>query len=100
MPAKKVNIRPLGDRVVVRRLEEEEQTRGGIIVPDTAKEKPQRGKIVAVGPGRMTEDGKRIAPDVKKGNMVLFGKYAGTDVSMGDEEYLILREDDILAVIE
>jgi len=100
MPAKKVNIRPLGDRVIVRRLEEEEQTRGGIIVPDTAKEKPQRGKIVAVGPGRMTEDGKRIAPDVKKGNMVLFGKYAGTDVSMGDEEYLILREDDILAVIE
>jgi chaperonin GroES len=100
MPAKKVGIRPLGDRVILKRLEEEEQTRGGIIVPDTAKEKPQRGKVIAVGPGRVKEDGKRIAPEVKKGNMVLFGKYAGTDISLGDDEYLILREDDILAIIE
>jgi chaperonin GroES len=100
MPAKKVGIRPLGDRVIIKRMEEEEQTRGGIIVPDTAKEKPQRGKVIAVGPGRVGEDGKRIAPEVKKGNMVLFGKYSGTDISMGDDEYLIVREDDILAVIE
>jgi chaperonin GroES len=100
MPAKKFGIRPLGDRVIVKRMEEEEQTRGGIIVPDTAKEKPQRGKVMAVGPGRLAEDGKRVPPEVKKGNMVLFGKYAGTDVSMGDDEYLILREDDILAIIE
>ena len=100
MPAKKVGIRPLGDRVIIKRMEEEEQTRGGIIVPDTAKEKPQRGKVIAVGPGRVGEDGKRIAPEVKKGNMVLFGKYSGTDISMGDDEYLIVREDDILAIIE
>ena len=100
MPAKKVGIRPLGDRVIVKRMDEEEKTSGGIIVPDTAKEKPQRGKIVAVGPGRVAEDGKRVAPEVKKGNMVLFGKYAGTDIALGDEEYLILREDDILAIIE
>lgn len=100
MAAKKFGIRPLGDRVIVKRMEEEEQTRGGIIVPDTAKEKPQRGKVMAVGPGRLAEDGKRVPPEVKKGNMVLFGKYAGTDVSMGDDEYLILREDDILAIIE
>ena len=84
----------------IKRMEEEEQTRGGIIVPDTAKEKPQRGKVIAVGPGRVADDGKRIAPEVKKGNMVLFGKYSGTDISMGDKEYLILREDDILAIIE
>ena len=86
--------------MIVKRMEEEEQTRGGIIVPDTAKEKPQRGKVMAVGPGRLAEDGKRIPPEVRKGSMVLFGKYAGTDVSMGDDEYLILREDDILAIIE
>ncbi len=100
MAAKKAKIQPLGDRVIVKRLEEEQKTKGGIIVPDTAKEKPQQGQVVAVGPGRMTEDGKRIAPEVKKGDKVLFGKYAGTDVSIGDEEYLILREDDILAIIE
>jgi chaperonin GroES len=99
MPAKKTSVRPLGDRVLVKRLEEEQQTKGGIIVPDTAKEKPQQGKIIEVGPGRMTEDGKRIPPDVKKGNKVLFGKYSGTEISVGDEEYLILREEDILAVV-
>ena len=99
MPAKKASVRPLGDRVLVKRLEEEQQTKGGIIVPDTAKEKPQQGKIVEVGPGRMTEDGKRIPPDVKKGNKVLFGKYSGTEISVGDEEYLILREEDILAIV-
>jgi chaperonin GroES len=99
MPVKKTSIQPLADRVLVKRLEEEQQTKGGIIVPDTAKEKPQQGKIVEVGPGRMTEDGKRIPLQVKKGNKVLFGKYAGTEISLGDDDYLILREDDILAVI-
>lgn len=99
MPAKKTSIQPLADRVLVKRIEEEQQTKGGIIVPDTAKEKPQQGKVVAVGPGRMSEDGKRIKPGVKKGDKVLFGKYAGTEVSMGNEEYLILREEDILAII-
>ena len=99
MPAKKTSIQPLADRVLVKRIEEDRQTKGGIIVPDTAKEKPQQGKIFAVGPGRMSEDGKRIKPGVKKGDKVLFGKYAGTEVSMGNEEYLILREEDILAII-
>ena len=99
MPAKKVGIQPLGDRVLVKRIEEEEQTRGGIIVPDTAKEKPQQGKIIEVGPGRMTEQGKRVPVGVKKGNKVLFGKYAGTEISVGDQEYLILREEDILAIM-
>ncbi|MFH1314150.1 MAG: co-chaperone GroES [Candidatus Eisenbacteria bacterium] len=103
MPAKKAaekaSVRPLGDRVLVKRLDEEHQTKGGIIVPDTAKEKPQQGKIIEVGPGRMTEDGKRIPPDVKKGNKVLFGKYSGTEISVGAEEYLILREEDILAIV-
>lgn len=99
MPAKKVGIQPLGDRVLVKRIEEQEQTKGGIIVPDTAKEKPQQGRIVEVGPGRMTEEGKRIPVGVKKGNKVLFGKYAGTEISVGDQEYLILREEDILAIM-
>jgi chaperonin GroES len=99
MPAKKTGIQPLSDRVLVKRLEEMQKTKGGIIVPDTAKEKPQQGKIIEVGPGRMTEDGKRVPLDVKKGNKVLFGKYSGSEVSVGDEEYLIMREDDILAVI-
>jgi len=101
MPVKKSSsIRPLGDRVVVKRTEEEQKTKGGIIVPDTAKEKPQQALVVAVGPGRMSEEGKRIPPSVKKGDRILFGKYSGTDVTMGDEEYLILREEDILAIIE
>jgi chaperonin GroES len=100
MPAKKTGIQPLADRVLVKRLEELEQTKGGIIVPDTAKEKPQHGKVIEVGPGRMSEDGKRIPPGIKKGQKVLFGKYSGTDVTIGDNEYLILREDDILAVVD
>jgi chaperonin GroES len=99
MPAKKTGIQPLADRVLVKRIEEEQQTRGGIIVPDTAKEKPVQGKIMAVGPGRMNETGKRIPLEVKKGDKVLFGKYSGTEVTVGDQEYLIMREDDILAVI-
>ncbi len=102
MPAKKTttNVRPLADRVLVKRIEEEQLTKGGIIVPDTAKEKPQQGRVIEVGPGRMTEDGTRIKMEVKKGDKVLFGKYAGTEVTIDDEEYLILREDDILAIIE
>jgi chaperonin GroES len=99
MPAKKTGIKPLGNRVLVMRLEEEQQTKGGIIVPDTAKEKPQQGKGVEVGPGRMTEDGKRVPVGVKKGDKVLFGKYSGTDVSIGDKEYLIIEEDQILAIL-
>jgi chaperonin GroES len=100
MPVKKSMIQPLGDRVVVKRTEEEQKTKGGIIVPDTAKEKPQQALVVAVGPGRISDEGKRIAPDVKKGDKVLFGKYSGSEVTIGDEEYLILREEDILAIIE
>jgi chaperonin GroES len=99
MPAKKTGVQPLGNRVLVVRLEEEQQTKGGIIVPDTAKEKPQQGKVVEVGPGRMNDDGKRIPVGVKKGDKVLFGKYSGTDVSVGDQEYLIIEEDQILAII-
>jgi len=99
MPAKKTSIKPLADRVLVKRIEEEQQTKGGIIVPDTAKEKPQQGRVIEVGPGRMTEDGRRVKMEVKKGDKVLFGKYAGTEITVGDEEYLILREDDILAII-
>jgi chaperonin GroES len=100
MPVKKSMIRPLGDRVVVKRTEEEQKTRGGIIVPDTAKEKPQQALVVAVGPGRVSDEGKRIAPEVKKGDKVLFGKYSGSEITIGSEEYLILREEDILAIIE
>jgi len=99
MPAKKTGIQPLGNRVLIVRLENEQQTKGGIIVPDTAKEKPQQGKVVEVGPGRMTEEGKRIPMGVKKGNKVLFGKYSGTEVNVGDQEYLIIEEDQILAII-
>ncbi len=95
-----MNLRPLGDRVVVKPLEEEERTKGGIVLPDVAKEKPQHGEVLAVGPGALTEDGKRLPMDVKVGDRVLFAKYAGTEVKMGDEEYLILRQSDILAVVE
>ncbi len=97
-----VNLRPLADRVVIKRLEEEEvKTPGGIIIPDTAKEKPQKGEVVAVGPGRLDEKGeKRIPLEVKVGDKVLFSKYAGSEVKIDGEEYLIMREDDILAVIE
>jgi chaperonin GroES len=93
-------IRPLADRVVVKALEETEQMRGGLYIPDTAKEKPQQGEVVAVGPGKMTDDGKRIEPEVKAGDKVLYGKYSGTEVTVKDEQYLILREADVLAVIE
>jgi len=95
-----MKIRPLQDRVIVKRLEEEEKTKGGIIIPDTAKEKPQEGKVIAVGKGKMTEDGKLIPLDVKAGDKILFGKYAGTEVKIEGEEHLIMREEDILGVIE
>ncbi|MGH7843687.1 MAG: co-chaperone GroES [Candidatus Binatia bacterium] len=92
-------IRPLHDRVIVKRLEEEDKSKGGIIIPDTAKEKPQEGRVVAVGSGKH-EDGKVIPLDVKVGDKILFGKYAGTEIKIGGEEHLILREDDVLGVIE
>jgi chaperonin GroES len=95
-----MKIRPLQDRVIVKRLEEEEKTKGGIIIPDTAKEKPQEGKIIAVGKGKVTEDGKVIPLDVKVGDKILFGKYSGTEIKIGGEEHLIMREEDILGVIE
>ncbi len=95
-----MKIRPLDDRVLVIRLEEEEKTEGGIIIPDTAKEKPQQGKVVAVGPGKLNDKGERIPLTVKKNDKVLFGKYAGTEVKINGEEHLIMREDDILAIIE
>ena len=95
-----MKIRPLHDRVIVRRLEEEEKTKGGIIIPDTAKEKPIEGRVVAVGDGRVKKDGTRIALEVKKGDRILFTKYGGTEVKIEGEEHLMMREDDILAVIE
>ena len=95
-----MKIKPLQDRVIVKRLEEEEKTKGGIIIPDTAKEKPQEGKVIAVGKGKVTEDGKVIPLDVKVGDKILFGKYAGTEVKIGGEEHLIMREEDILGIIE
>ena len=95
-----MKIRPLQDRLVVKRLAEEEKTKGGIIIPDTAKEKPIEGEVIAVGSGKVLEDGKVRALDVKKGDRILFGKYAGTEVKIDGEEHLILREDDILGVIE
>ena len=94
-----MKVTPLSDRVLVRRLEATEEKRGGIIIPDTAKEKPQQGEVIAVGPGRLTEDGKRVAPDVKKGQRVLIGKYSGTEVKIDGEEFIILREDDILGIV-
>jgi len=93
-------IRPLHDRVLIKRVEEEQKTKGGIIIPDTAKEKPVEGKVIAVGTGRVLEDGKIRPLDVKKGDRILFGKYSGTEVKVDGEEHLILREDDILCVIE
>ncbi len=94
-----MKIKPLADRVVIKPLEESEQKKGSIIIPDTAKEKPQKGKIVAVGPGKMTDDGKRIKLEVKNGIIVLYGKYSGTEVTIDGDEYLILRESDILAIV-
>jgi chaperonin GroES len=94
-----MEIRPLHDRVVVRRLEEKESVKGGIIIPDTAKEKPQEGEVVAVGNGKVTENGTKITMDVKKGDRILFGKYAGSEVKLNGEEFLIMREDDILGIL-
>ena len=94
-----MKVTPLSDRVLVKRLEAAEEVRGGIIIPDTAKEKPMQGEVIAVGPGRVNEDGKRTAPDVKKGQKVLIGKYAGTEVKIEGQEYIILREDDILGIV-
>ena len=95
-----MKIRPLQDRVIVKRLEEEEKTKGGIIIPDTAKEKPQEGKVTAVGKGKVTEEGKVIPLDVKPGDRILFGKYSGTEIKIEGEEHLIMREEDILGIIE
>ena len=95
-----MKIRPLHDRILVKRQEEQETMRGGIIIPDTAKEKPQEGKVVAVGNGKIGEDGKRIPLDVKAGDRILFGKYSGSEVKLEEKEYLILREEDILAILE
>ncbi|HBZ68225.1 MAG TPA: co-chaperone GroES [Deltaproteobacteria bacterium] len=95
-----MKIRPLQDRIIVKRVEGEEKSKGGIIIPDTAKEKPQEGKVVAVGKGKVTEDGKLQPMDVKKGDRVLFSKYAGTEVNIEGEEHLIIREDDVLGVLE
>ena len=92
-------IEPLSDRVVVRPLEDDEQMRGGLYIPDTAKEKPQQGEIMAVGPGKISDQGERIAPEVKAGDMVLYGKYSGTEVTVDGKEYLILRESDVLAIL-
>ena len=94
-----MKVRPLQDRILVKRVEEETKTKGGIIIPDSAKEKPQEGLVVAVGPGKISDDGKRVPPDVKAGDRVLFGKYSGTEIKIEGEEHLILREDDVVAVI-
>ncbi len=94
-----MQVRPLHDRVLVKRLNEEEKTKGGIIIPDTAKEKPAQGEIIAVGQGRVADDGKIRALDVKKGDKVLFGKYAGTEIKIDGDEFLMMREEDILGVI-
>jgi chaperonin GroES len=94
-----MKIRPLHDRILVERLEEQEVKKGGIIIPDTAKEKPQEGKVIAVGAGKVTDDGKRLTLDVKVGDKILFGKYSGSEVKVDDKDYLILREEDVLAVL-
>jgi chaperonin GroES len=95
----KVKVKPLSDRVVVKPLDESEQMRGGLYIPDTAKEKPSQGEVVAVGPGKVSEEGARLEMDVSVGNKVLYGKYSGTDVTLDGDEYLILRESDILAIV-
>ncbi len=95
-----MKIRPLHDRVIVKREDEEETTKGGIIIPDTAKEKPVEGKVVAVGDGKVADDGKKIPLEVKAGDKVLFGKYAGTEIQIEGEEHIIMREDDIIAIVE
>jgi len=95
-----MKVRPLHDRILVERLEEKETKRGGIIIPDTAKEKPQEGKVVAVGNGKVNDDGKKVPLDVKAGDKILFGKYSGSEVKIDDKEFLIMREEDILAILE
>ena len=95
-----MKFRPLGDRVVVRRVQEEQKTSGGIIIPETAQEKPQEGEVVSVGPGALDENGKRVAPEVKAGDFVLFGKWSGTEVKINGEELLIMKESDIMGIIE
>jgi chaperonin GroES len=95
-----MNVRPLHDRIIVSRIEEGEQKVGGIIIPDSAKEKPQQGKVVAVGSGKAKDDGKRIPLDVKAGDLILFGKYSGQEIKLDGEEFLIMREDEVLAVID
>ena len=95
-----MKVRPLHDRIIVKRLEEEEKTKGGIIIPDSAKEKPIEGKVIAVGDGKINENGTKIPLDVKKGDRVLFAKYAGTEIKIDGEEHLMMKEDDILAIIE
>ncbi len=96
---KGIKVKPLADRILVRRVEEDEVKKGGIIIPDTAKEKPQQAEVVAVGPGAIGDDGARVAMEVKKGDRILMGKYSGTEVKIDGEEYIIMREDDVLAVI-
>jgi chaperonin GroES len=95
-----MKIRPLHDRILVERMEEQEVRRGGIIIPDTAKEKPQEGKVIAAGTGKVGDDGQKIPLDVKAGDRILFGKYSGSEVKLEDKEYLILREEDVLAILE
>jgi chaperonin GroES len=95
-----MNVRPLHDRIIVQRIEEGEQKIGGIIIPDTAKEKPQQGKVIAAGAGKVKDDGKRVALDVKAGDLILFGKYSGQEIKLDGEEFLIMREDEVLAVID
>ena len=95
-----MKIRPLHDRILVKRQEEEETKKGGIIIPDSAKEKPQEGKVIAVGNGKVTDEGKKISLDVKSGDRILFGKYSGSEVTLDNEEYLILREEDVLCILE
>mgnify|MGYP003580920612 CR=1 FL=1 len=95
-----MKIRPLHDRILVKRQEEKEMKKGGIIIPDSAKEKPQEGKVIAVGNGKVTDDGKKISLDVKTGDRILFGKYSGSEVTLDNEEYLILREEDVLCILE
>ncbi len=95
-----MKVKPLNDRVLVKRMEEVQVTKGGILIPDTAKEKPIEGKVIAVGPGKMSDQGQRMALQLKEGDRVLFGKYAGTEIKMEGEEYLMMREEDILAIIE
>ena len=95
-----MNIRPLHDRLIVKRLEEEEKSKGGIIIPDSAKEKPQQGEVIAVGSGKVLEDGKRAAMEIKKGDRVLFGKYSGTEIKIDSGDFIMMREEDILGIVE